>query len=131
MLDRLSREIDADPSMYAPGNAISVSIELDGQTKSWRFVVVGEESILSMGGRQVPVLHLLHYPENDKDARLEVWLVPQLAHRPIQMLIVKPGELNSDLHTARMALDQIDQAARNSRSTGGSGILSPTSPGSQ
>jgi hypothetical protein len=126
MLDRLSRDIDADPSMYAPGNAISISIDLDGQTKVWRFVIVGEEPILSLGGLQVPTLRLLHHPENDRDARVEVWLVPQLAHRPVQMLITRPGELNSDLHIARAALDPLDQAARNAR-----GAPAPTAPASQ
>ena len=112
MLDRLSRDIDADPSLYAPGNAISVTIDLDGQPKVWRFVIVGESSIRSMGGLDVPTLHLMHYPEHERDDRVEVWLVPQLAYRPIQINVFPPGALSGQSYTARIALDQLDQAAR-------------------
>lgn len=123
MLDRLSRDIDADPSMYAPGNAISVTIDLDGQPKVWRFVIVGEDSIRSLGGQDVPALRLLHYPEHERDDRVEVWLVPQLAYRPVQMLITKPGDVSADLHTARAALNPIDRAA-----AGAQGETPPAKP---
>ena len=111
-LDRLSRDIDADPTLFAPGNAISVTIDLDGKPKVWRFVIVGEESITSLGGRDVPTLRLRHYPENDHDENIEVWLVPQLAYRPVQISVTPPNALTSFTNTARVALDQLDQAAR-------------------
>lgn len=130
-LDRLSRDIDADPSLFAPGNAISVTIDLDGKPKVWRFVIVGEEPILSMGGQQVPTLRLLHHPENDHDDKVEVWLVPQLSYRPVQIHITSADALTSKRYTARIALDPLDQAARAARDAGGAGASSPTTPASR
>lgn len=119
MLDRLSRDIGADPALFVPGNAVSVTIDLDGKPKVWRFVIVGEESITSLGGRDVPTLRLRHYPENDHDENIEVWLVPQLAYRPVQISVTPPGALTSFTTTARAALNQLDQAARNQSATPG------------
>ncbi len=112
MLDRLSRDIGADPALFVPGNAVSVTIDLDGKPKVWRFVIVGEELIRSLSGLDVTTLRLLHYPENDRDDKVEVWLVPQLAYRPVQISVTPPGALTSFTNTARVALDQLDQAAR-------------------
>ena len=112
MLDRLSRDIGADPALFVPGNAVSVTIDLDGTPKVWRFVIVGEELIRSLSGLDVTTLRLLHYPENDRDDKVEVWLVPQLAYRPVQISVTPPGALTSFTNTARVALDQLDQAAR-------------------
>ena len=112
MLDRLSRDIGADPALFVPGNAVSVTIDLDGKPKIWRFVIVGEELIRSLSGLDVTTLRLLHYPENDRDDKVEVWLVPQLAYRPVQISVTPPGALTSFTNTARVALDQLDQAAR-------------------
>ena len=134
MLDRLSRDVDADPSLFAPGNAISVSIDLNGQPKVWRFIIVAEESVKSMGGLDVPTLRLLHYPENDRDDRVEVWLVPQLAYRPIQINVTSPGALTPQNYTARAALDQLDRAARGEPPAGtapGAGASAPAKPASQ
>ena len=119
MLDRLSRDIDADPALFVPGNAVSVTIDLDGKPKVWRFVIVGEESITSLGGRDVPTLRLRHYPENDHDENIEVWLVPQLAYRPVQISVTAPGTQTPFSNTARAALNQLDQAARNQSATPG------------
>ena len=112
MLDRLSRDIGADPALFVPGNAVSVTIDLDGKPKVWRFVIVGEELIRSLSGLDVTTLRLLHYPENDRDDKVEVWLVPQLAYRPVQISVTPPNALTSFTNTARVALDQLDQAAR-------------------
>ena len=112
MLDRLSRDIGADPALFVPGNAVSVTIDLDGKPKVWRFVIVGEELIRSLSGLDVTTLRLLHYPESDRDDKVEVWLVPQLAYRPVQISVTPPGALTSFTNTARVALDQLDQAAR-------------------
>ena len=112
MLDRLSRDIGADPALFVPGNAVSVTIDLDGKPKVWRFVIVGAELIRSLSGLDVTTLRLLHYPENDRDDKVEVWLVPQLAYRPVQISVTPPGALTSFTNTARVALDQLDQAAR-------------------
>ena len=128
MLDRLSREIDADPSMFAPGNAVSVTIDLDGKPKVWRFVIVGEESIRSMGGLDVPTLRLMHYPEHERDDKVEVWLVPQLAYRPIQINVTPPGAVMSQTNTARIALDQLDQAVREGREPGSMPAASAPAP---
>ena len=130
MLDRLSRDVDADPSMFAPGNAISVTVDLNGQPKLWRFIIVAEESIRSMGGLDVPTLRLLHYPENDRDDRVEVWLVPQLAYRPIQINVTPPGTLTSQNYTARIALDQLDEAARAGRVPGAAPATNASGPAS-
>ena len=119
MLDRLSRDIGADPALFVPGNAVSVTIDLDGKPKVWRFVIVGEESITSLGGRDVPTLRLRHYPENDRDENIEVWLVPQLAYRPVQISVTAPGTQTPFSNTARAALNQLDQAARNQSATPG------------
>ena len=118
-LDRLSRDIGADPALFVPGNAVSVTIDLDGKPKVWRFVIVGEESITSLGGRDVPTLRLRHYPENDRDENIEVWLVPQLAYRPVQISVTAPGTQTPFSNTARAALNQLDQAARNQSATPG------------
>lgn len=131
MLDRLSRDINADPAMYAPGNAISVTIELDGKPKVWRFIVVGEDSIVSLGGMKVPTLRLLHYPEHDRDDRVEVWLVPQLAYRPVQINITSPDALTSQNYNARVALDQLDQAARGAPDAAAASAPGPTAPASR
>lgn len=131
MLDRLSRDIGADPALFVPGNAVSVTIDLDGKPKVWRFVIVGEEPILSMGGQQVPTLRLLHHPENDHDDKVEVWLVPQLSYRPVQIHITSADALTSKRYTARIALDPLDQAARAARDAGGAGASSPTTPASR
>lgn len=130
MLDRLSRDVDADPSLFSPGNAISVTVDLNGQPKVWRFIIVAEETIRSMGGLDVPTLRLLHYPENDRDDRVEVWLVPQLAYRPVQINVTPPGERSGQSFTARIALDQLDQAARGA-APAGDGATSPAKPASQ
>lgn len=130
MLDQLSRNVDADPAMFRPGNAVSVTIELNGQPKVWRFVIAGEDSILALSGREVPTLHLIHYPENDQDEQLEVWLVPQLAHRPIQLATTPRGALTSYYTNARVALNQLDQAARVGNPAA-AGASAPAKPASQ
>ena len=134
MLDRLSRDIGADPALFVPGNAVSVTIDLDGKPKVWRFVIVGEELIRSLSGLDVTTLRLLHYPENDRDDRVEVWLVPQLAYRPIQINVTSPGALTPQNYTARAALDQLDRAARGEPPAGtapGAGASAPAQPASQ
>ena len=109
VLDKLSQTVDGDPQAYAVGNAVSVDIEDAGTPRAWRFVVVGEGTIRSMAGRDVPVLHLVHYPENEKDDRVEIWLTPDLAHRPIQIEIFVNGVTTGRV-TARTALDRLDRA---------------------
>lgn len=114
MLDALSRQIAEDPAMYEPGNAVSLSLDVDGQPRVWRFVIVAEEAIQSLSGLDVPTLRLMHFPEHDQDPKLEVWLVPQLAYRPVQIALTPPGALSAQLHNARSALDQLDPRARGS-----------------
>ncbi|QTD45058.1 DUF3108 domain-containing protein [Ottowia testudinis] len=109
VLDKLSQTIDGDPQAYAVGHAVSVEIEDAGKPRTWRFVVVGEDMIRSMAGRDVPVLHLVHYPEHEKDDRIEIWLTSELAHRPVQMEVFVAGVTTGRV-TARTALDRLDRA---------------------
>lgn len=131
MLDELSRLVESDPSMYAPGNAISLTVEFEGKPKVWRFIVMAEETVRSVGGLEVPTLRLMHYPENERDDKVEAWLVPQLAYRPIQLIVTSPDAQSAQSFTARAALDQLDQAARNRVQAGGPAASAPTEAASR
>ncbi len=109
LFDELSLVVAADPALYAVGNAVSVTIEDQGKTRTWRFVVAEEDSIQSLRGRAVPTLRLVHFPEFDADEKIELWLVPELAYRPIQVAITDALG-SSRITTARVALNLLDSA---------------------
>lgn len=110
MLDQLSRVVASDPQSHGPGSAVSFELEGDAGGRVWRYVVVGEESMPSASGAQVPVLHLVHFPERDGDERIEVWLLPGLAYRPVQ-LVSGPDAATSRGTSASFVLDRLAPGA--------------------
>lgn len=112
LLSRLSATAYAEPDQFAQGSAISLQMPNGTAFKTYRFVVVGEETVASLKGLQVPALHLASVPMDSTEEKIDVWLAPQLVYRPIQMSITNVrGEVQ--YFTARSVLDQfsIDPSA--------------------
>ena len=112
LLSKLSATAYTEPDQFAPGSAISLQMPHGTTTKTYRFVVVGEETVASLKGLQVPALHLASVPMDSTEEKVDVWLAPQLVYRPIQLALTNArGEVQ--YFTARSVLDQfsIDPSA--------------------
>jgi hypothetical protein len=107
LLDQVSLAVAADPEAYTVGNAISVELQPPHEARTWRFVIDGEDFVVSPGGKHVRVLRLVHFPEHNKDDRLTVYIVPELAYRPVQIDVMPVGQPMAR-YTARNSLRLLD-----------------------
>lgn len=105
LLSRLSASAYASPEQFTPGAAISLQLPSGGALKTYRFVVVGEETVASLKGLHVPTLHLANVPTDAAEEKIDLWLAPQLVYRPIQMTITNASG-TAQSFTARSVLDQ-------------------------
>ena len=102
VLLQLGALLAADPPRYPVGSRLELpAAHLHGPGR-WRFTVEAEEPVTALKGQELPTLRLVHVPDGDGDARIEVWLGSTIHYLPVRVHIT---EANGDTveHTMQTA----------------------------
>jgi hypothetical protein len=99
---QLGALLAGDPARYPVGASIELPAAHPCGPGVWRFSVEAEARVTALQGRELPTLRLLHQPEDERDARIEVWLGPTVNYLPVRLSIT---EANGDTveHTMQTA----------------------------
>lgn len=105
VLMQLGALLAGDAQRYPVGTRIDLPAAHPYGPGAWRFEVEAEEPVTALNGRELPTLRLVHQPEDERDARIEVWLGRSLNYLPVRLRIT---EANGDTveHTMRSAYTQ-------------------------
>ena len=106
VLLQLGALLAGDAKRYPVGTRIELPAVRPRGTGTWRFTVEAEEPVTALQGRELPTLRLVHQPEDENDARIEVWLGRDVNYLPVRLRIT---ESNGDTveHTMETAALQV------------------------
>jgi len=106
VLLQLGALLAGDARRYPVGTRIELPAVRPRGTGTWRFTVEAEERVNALQSSELPTLRLTHQPEDENDARIEVWLGRTINYLPVRLRIT---ESNGDTveHTMQTAHMQV------------------------
>lgn len=90
---QLAALMAGDPKRYPVGSAIELPAAHPRGPGRWRFVVEADEPVSALHGKTLPTVHLVHAAQDERDARIELWLGRTLDYLPVRLRIT---EANGD-----------------------------------
>lgn len=84
--------VAANPAQFAAVGKVVVQVASTEGADAWQFILQGEEQVQLPAGQTV-ALRLVRNPRQEYDARLELWLAPELGYLPVR---IKQTEANGD-----------------------------------
>jgi hypothetical protein len=105
VLLQLGALLAGDARRYPVGTRIQLPAVHSHGLGRWQFTIEAEETITALQGQSLPTLRLVHQPEGDADARIEIWLGRTIHWLPVRLRIT---ESNGDTveHTMNTAYTQ-------------------------
>lgn len=105
VLLQLGALLAGDAARYPVGTRITLPAAHPRGAGTWQFTVEAAEPVTALQGKELPTLRLVHQPENEQDARIEVWLGRTINYLPVRLRITEP---NGDTveHTMQTAFTQ-------------------------
>jgi hypothetical protein len=102
VLIELGALIAGNPSQYPVGSHISLPMTRGNSPtpQSTDFTIVDDGDFSAAGqfqGQHLSALHLAHEPNNDHDARIELWLGKLLDYLPLRLLVIQPEGQQLDM----------------------------------
>ena len=91
VLLQLGALLAGDAKRYTVGSTIELPAVHAHGPGTWRFAIAVEEPVTSPRGLTVSAVKLVHQPENDQDARIELWLARNLHYLPVRVRITEPN----------------------------------------
>lgn len=88
VLLQLGAMIAAEPEKYPRDSTISIQTASTREADPWVFTVIGEERLQLPGGERQG-LKLLRLPRHEHDARVELWLAPDMDFLPVRLRLTQ------------------------------------------
>jgi Protein of unknown function (DUF3108) len=85
-----------NPLQFAAARTVSVQVATTEGADVWQFVMLGEAHLQLPAGT-TGALHMVRYPRQAYDARLELWLAPELGYLPVRILQTEANGNATDL----------------------------------
>jgi Protein of unknown function (DUF3108) len=106
VLVQLAGLVAANPAQFAAAGKVVVQVASTEGADAWQFVLQGEEEFLQLPAGKAATLHLVRNPRQEYDARLELWLAPELGYLPVRIKLTEANGDTSDLQLRSPALKQ-------------------------
>jgi hypothetical protein len=106
VLVQLAGLVAANPAQLAAAGKVVVQVASTEGADLWQFVLQGEE-LAQLPAGSAKTLHLVRNPRQEYDARLELWLAPDLGYLPVR---IKQTEANGDTNDLQLRSPALKQS---------------------
>jgi Protein of unknown function (DUF3108) len=96
VLVQLAGMAAGNPLEFAAARTVSVQVATTEGADAWQFVMLGEAPLQLPAG-STRALHLVRHPRQEYDARLELWLAPELGYLPARIQQTEANGNTTDL----------------------------------
>jgi hypothetical protein len=103
VLVQLAGLVAASPARFAAAGKVAVQVASTEGADLWQFVLDGAER-LELPAGMTQTLRLVRNPRQEYDARLELWLAPELGYLPVRMRQTEANGDTTDLQLRSPAL---------------------------
>jgi outer membrane biosynthesis protein TonB len=110
-LIQLGAMLSSDQARATTGQTIELPAAHLQSVGRWVFIVQGDENIPALRQDAVPTVRLLHSPQSEKDARIEVWLGRTLDFLPVRLRVTEPNGDTVEYNVQTAYTQQVPAAA--------------------